>query len=110
MISPAPTKSTTSPWISSVRFDASSGWKISGSRFRVEVPVSERAEEERREADADGGVAAEQRDGDADEADLRRLDVAGREPELPAEDVERAGEARRTRRRSPSRGSSCARR
>ena len=36
----APTKSTTSPWIITVRFDASSGLKISGSRFRVDVPVT----------------------------------------------------------------------
>ncbi len=49
----APTKSTISPWIRSVRFEASSGWKTSGSRFRVEVPVSSDAEEERAEADAD---------------------------------------------------------
>ena len=36
----APTKRTTSPWIITVRFDASSGRKISGSRFRVDVPVT----------------------------------------------------------------------
>ena len=44
--------------------------------------------------DADRGVAAEQRDGDADEADVRHLDVEHAEPVLPAEDVDRAAEAR----------------
>ena len=54
--------------------------------------VDERAEEQRGEADADRGVAAEQRDGDADEADVRHLDVEHAEPVLPAEDVDRAAE------------------
>ena len=106
----APTNSTISPWMMSVRLDASSGGKISGSRFRVDVPVCERGEEERGEADADGGVPAEQRDGDADEPDRRALDVGDVETELPAEDVERAREPGERPRRSPSRGSSCARR
>ena len=88
-----PTNSTTRPWIRSVRFDASSGWKISGSRFRVDVPVRSAPKRSAARPDADRRVAAEQRDRDADEADLRRLDVAGREPELPAEDVDRAREA-----------------
>ena len=56
-------------------------------------PVEERAEQERREADADRRVAAEQRDRDPDEADLRGLDVERAEPVLLAEHVERAGEA-----------------
>ena len=51
------------------------------------------AEEQCRERDPDGGVAAEQRYGDADERDRRGLDVAGREPELPAEHVDRPREA-----------------
>ena len=73
MSTSAPTKSTTSPWISSVRFDASSGRKISGSRLRVDVPGRRaRANSSAGEADADRLVAAEQRDGDPDEGDLRR--------------------------------------
>ena len=65
--------------------------------LRIEVAgrgaVEQAAEEQRRERDPDGGVAAEQRHRDADERDRRRLDVARREPELPAEHVDRAGEA-----------------
>ena len=61
----APTKSTTRPWISSVRLEASSGWKIVGVEVPGRRPGDERAEEQGREEDADGGVAAEQRDGDA---------------------------------------------
>src|SRR3954453_3812718 len=49
--------------------------------------VDESTEEERSKADADSGVAAEKRDGDADEADVRDLDVENADVELPAEDV-----------------------
>ena len=56
-------------------------------------PVEQRPEQHRRQADADRGVAPEQRDGDPDEADLRGLDVERPEPVLPAEDVDRAAEA-----------------
>ena len=89
----APTNRTMSPWIRSVRFDASSGWKIDGSRLRVDVPVRRAPKRSAEKHDADRRVPAEERDGDADEADRRDLDVARREPELPAEDVDRAGEA-----------------
>ena len=40
MSTSAPTKRTTSPWMSWVRLIASSGLNTAGSRFRVEVPVS----------------------------------------------------------------------
>src|SRR3954447_23758462 len=54
--------------------------------------VDESSEEERSEADAHGRVPAEKRDGDADEADVRDLDVENADVELPAEDVDRAAE------------------
>ena len=92
MSTSAPTKRTTSPWIMSVRFDASSGRKISGSRLRVDVPVTSAANRSADEADAHRGVPPEQRDGDADEGDRRGQDVVRVDPELPADDVERAGE------------------
>ena len=64
---------------------------------RVEAPrrcaVEERAEEQRGERHADGGVAPEQGHGDADVADVRDLDVEDADPELPPEDVHRAAEA-----------------
>ena len=92
-ITSAPTKSTTSPWIRSVRFEASSGWKIVGIEVAGRRAVDEAREEQRREPDADGRVAPEQRDRDPDEGDRARRDVARRDVELPAEDVERSGEA-----------------
>ena len=62
----------------------------------IEVPrgtfQSRGREEQRSEPDADGRVTAEQSDGDPDEADRRSLDVGDVEPELPAQDVEGAGE------------------
>ena len=81
------------------------------STFEVEPvrrPVEEAAEEQRSEPDADRGVPAEQRDGDAEEADA----VTGTSS-WPKWNCSRACPARRrgrrTRRRSPSRGrSSCA--
>ena len=88
----APTKSSTSAWIISVRLPASCGGKTDRVEAARRRAVDERAEEERGEADADRGVAAEQRDGDADEADVRHLDVEHAEPVLPAEDVDRAAE------------------
>ena len=99
----APTNRTTRPWIRSVRFEASSGWKISGSRLRVDVPVTSAPKSSAAKPDADRRVAAEQRDRDPDEADLRRVWMSlRREPELPAEDVDRArepGEGARDRHR-----------
>ncbi len=92
------------------RLEASSGGKTLGSRLRDAVPVWSAAKRSAASADADGGVPPEQRDGDADEPDLRALDLRDVEPELPAEDVERAGEPGEQRRRSPWRGSSSARR
>ena len=63
---------------------------------RVELPargaVDQRAEEQRCEADADRGVAAEQGGGEADEADLARVDVALADAVLPAGDVDGARE------------------
>ena len=58
----------------------------------------ERAEEQRGETGADGGVAPEQRDCDAEEADVRHRDVGHAEVVEVAEHVEAAGEPReRTR-------------
>jgi hypothetical protein len=88
----APTNSRTSAWIISARFPASCGGKIVGSRLRVDVPVSS-APKSSAARPTPTPCCAEQRDGDADEADVRDLDVEHAEPELPAEDVERAGEA-----------------
>ena len=76
----------------SVRLPARSGRKTVASRLRVDVPGQERAEEERREEDAERAVPSEHGDGDRDEADLRRLDVGHAELELPAEHVDRARE------------------
>ncbi len=89
----APTKSTTRPWISSVRFEASSGWKISGSRFRVDVPLTRAPN--RRAAKATPTAVLRPSSATAMPTKPtagRGLDVARREPELPAEDVDRAGE------------------
>ena len=77
---------------------------------RVELPRGrpdlERGEEERREEDADRLVAPEQRDGDADEADEVVSKSLVAIAELPAEEVDATRRGRRTRRRSPARGSS----
>ena len=89
-ITSALTNSTTRPWMMNVRLVASSGSKIVGSRLRCDVPAQQRAEQQRRDGRAAGGVAPEQRDGDPEEADLRDLDVVGGDPELPAEHVQRA--------------------
>src|ERR671924_379799 len=64
---------------------------------RIEVPrrgaVQERAEEQRAEEDADGRVPPQQRDGNADERDLRRdLDARQIDAKEPAEHVDAAGE------------------
>ena len=89
----APMKSSTSAWIVSERFPACSGMsKASGGMFREAVPFSECREHERRERDAERGVTAEQRDGDADEADGGGLDVREADREAPAEHVDRACE------------------
>ena len=90
----APTKSRTSAWIISVRLPASSGWKTSGSRLRVDVPLSSAPKSSARERHADRRVPPQQRDRDPDEADRRVLDVDHAEPELPAEHVERAADPR----------------
>src|SRR5215208_4850615 len=62
----------------------------------IEVPRRgsrlERCEEERREPDSDGRVPSEERDRDADEADVRPLDRRDVDAVLPAEDVERPRE------------------
>ena len=76
-----------------VRLTASAGGKTAGSRLRTDVPLQQRAEQQRRQARPDRRVAPEQRDRDAEEADLGDLDVVGRHPELPAEHVDRAGQA-----------------
>ena len=92
-----PTKRITRPWISSVRFDASSGWKIDGVEVPGRRPGEECAEEQCREEGSHRCVAAEQRDRDARERDADAgdaCDVACREPELPAEDVDRARDPR----------------
>ena len=81
----APTKRTTSPWISSVRLEASSGRKISGSRLRVDVPVTSAANRSAERPTPIARVPPQQRDGDADEGDRRRQDVVRVDPELPAE-------------------------
>ena len=88
-----PTKSTTSPWIRRVRFDASSGWKTSGSRLRVDVPVNSAPNRSAARPRSDRRVPPEQRHRDPGEPDHRRLDVTRGQPELPAEDVDRAREA-----------------
>ena len=104
------TISTTSPWMMMVRFEASDGSKIVGSRLRCEVPLSSAAEQQRRRHRADRRVAAEQRDRDAEEADCVDLDVVRRQPELPAEHVHRSRKAGEQRRRPPSRARSSCRR
>ena len=94
-ITGAETSRTIRPWMISVRFVASWGGNTSGSRLRTDVPLMQRAEQQRREQHAAGGVAPEQRDRDADEAgadDARVLDVVGGDRELPAEDVDHARE------------------
>nr|WP_228431015.1 hypothetical protein [Baekduia soli] len=55
--------------------------------------VDQRAEQQRRQARADRRVASQQCHRDAQEADLRRLDVVRGQVELPAQDVERARQA-----------------
>src|SRR5206468_11823354 len=64
---------------------------------RVELPAGsadeQRAEEERREADAERRVASEQCCCEADEPDRARLDVVLADVVLPAGDVDGAGEA-----------------
>ena len=57
------------------------------------MPKSSAPKRSAREADADGRVAAEQRDGDAEEADRRDRDVGDAEAVEVAEHVEAAGEA-----------------
>ena len=81
---------------------------------RVQVaggrPGEERAEQERGEAGPDRRVAAEERDGDPDEPDLRGLDVARRRGGTASRGCRSRRRGPRTRRRSPSPGSSCGRR
>ena len=48
----------------------------------------QRGEEQRREADADRGVASEQRHRDPDEGDCVEISTSCSRPVLPAEDVE----------------------
>ena len=59
----------------------------------MDVPVSKAPNRSAARADPDRGVTPKQRDGDANEADVRHLHVEHPEPELPAEDVDAAGEA-----------------
>ena len=88
----APTKSTTSPWIISVRWPARLG-SITPDWRPCVVPKSSAAEEERRQPDAEGRVPAEQRDRDPEEADRLHLDVGGADLVEVAEHVEPAREA-----------------
>jgi hypothetical protein len=64
---------------------------------RIQVPLrrsgEQRAEQERGEPGADRGIAAEQRDCDAEKADLRERDRARCHAVLPAEHVHRAPES-----------------
>ena len=76
-----------------VRFWASSGSKIVGSRLRTDVPLQSAREQQRGQARPDRGVAPQQRDRDPEEPELRGLHVVRRDPELPAEDVQRPGQA-----------------
>ena len=71
----------------------------------VRRPEEQRAEEQRGEADADGGVAAEQRDRDPEEADRRRPGCRRRRSGRGSRACRARRRGRRTRRRSPSRGS-----
>jgi hypothetical protein len=73
--------------------------EVGPENVSVQVPRrragEQRAEEQRGEQDSDRRVPAEERDGDPDEDDVRRRpDVVLRDPELPAEDVDGAGEPR----------------
>ena len=81
--------------------------RVERARRRADL---EPAEEQRRERDADRGVPAEQRDGDADEADLAHGDVVRDDVELPPEHVASRRRGPRTRRRSRASPCSCARR
>jgi hypothetical protein len=80
MSTSAPTKRMTSPWIRVVRLEASSGRKISGSRFRVDVPVVRAAK--RNPARPTPRAVFR-----PSSANVVRVD-----PELPADDVHRARE------------------
>ena len=88
MSSSAPTKSTTSPWMSCVRLPASSGGKKSGSRLRVDVPVLSAA----KSSAAKKMPTAVLRPSSATAMPRKAIvRVAGSpshvEPELPAQDV-----------------------
>ncbi len=68
--------------------------ELGAERARELAPAAlQRGEQQRREDDADGGVAAEQRDGDAGEADVEHGHVRGGDRVVHAEHLDRAGEA-----------------
>ena len=92
-ITSAPTKSTTSPWIRSVRFDASSGWKIEGSRLRVDVPLTSAAKSSAESPTPTAVLRPSRATAIPTKPICEARDVARRDVELPAEDVERSGKA-----------------
>ena len=83
----------TSAWIIVARSVASAGSKTSGSRLRDDVPTLSAANRRPAKRIPTGLVAAEQRDGDAREADEVRVEVALVDRALEAEEVDRAGES-----------------
>ena len=90
----APTKSTTRPWMISVRLLARSGRKTVGVEIPRRGPRQERAEEQRREEDADRAVPAEHARPRSPMKPISDVWMSRHAKlELPAEHVDRAGEA-----------------
>ena len=75
-----------------VRLPASSGWKTVGSRLRVEVPVKSAPKSSAAKKMPTRVASPEQRDGDPMKPICDALDDGQVEVELPAEDVDPAGE------------------
>ena len=101
-ISSPPTSRMIVPWMMLETPLASSGLNEPESCAPAAL---QRGEQERREHDADGGVAPEQRDGDAREADVETGTSEDGDRVVHAEHLDGARRGRRTRRRSPSRRS-----
>ena len=87
----APTKSTMSPWMITVRGVASSGGKISGSRLRVDVPVC-RAAKSSAERPMPTAVLRPRRATAMPMKPIVEVKSVVSSPELPAQDVEGPGE------------------
>ena len=88
----APTNRTTRPWMISVRLPGELRVEDDGSSWRLDVPTVSAPKSSAAKSDADRGVAAEQRDGDAEEADVRRWMSEVAMWNSQPSDVERAGE------------------